>query len=214
VDAIPLTVATVHSLGELLSSPAAMTTRTERRRQQTHDILLDALHSTITESGLAATTVAEVAERADVAIGTFYNHFEGRDEAITELADRLGTEIRDIIDSLIEGVESMVEALDLLTIGFLDRLYGEPAWGRFMVEVGTTPAWPRKHLSLALSRLVAEGQRRGEFSDGDSYERGYLVGSVIRGVIDLHLDPERPRVSEEMLLPVVRAAAGAPLIAD
>jgi len=187
-----------------------MTTRAERRRQQTHDALLDAMRDTITEMGLSAATVAEVAERADVAIGTFYNHFDGRDDAISELADRLSREIEGIIESLIDGLGSMTKALDLIAGGLLDRLYGEPEWGRFMVEVGTTPAWPRQHLSAALARVVEEGQRRGEFAPGDSYQRGYLVGSIIRGVIDLHLDPMRPRVSSEMLIPVIRAAAGAP----
>lgn len=168
------------------------------------------MRDTITEMGLSAATVAEVAERTDVAIGTFYNHFDGRDDAISELADRLSREIEGIIESLIDGLGSMTKALDFIAGGFLDRLYGEPEWGRFMVEVGATPAWPRQHLSAALARVVEEGQRRGEFAPGDSYQRGYLVGSIIRGVIDLHLDPMRPRVSSEMLIPVIRAAAGAP----
>jgi AcrR family transcriptional regulator len=69
-----------------LSTSAA--NRHERRRQETADRILEAAATLFGERGVAATTVADICERADVARQTFFNHFETKQEVAQALARR------------------------------------------------------------------------------------------------------------------------------
>jgi AcrR family transcriptional regulator len=62
--------------------------RHERRRQETADRIVEAAATLFAERGVAATTVAEICERADVARQTFFNHFETKQDLAQELAQR------------------------------------------------------------------------------------------------------------------------------
>lgn len=60
------------------------------RRSTTRLRLYEAAAALVAEQGFAATTVEEIAERAGVAKGTVYYHFEGRDEFFEELLKHCG----------------------------------------------------------------------------------------------------------------------------
>lgn len=63
---------------------AGSETRTERRKRETHRRLLDAVLALIMAEGQPGLTTRSIANHADVAVGTFYNHFEDVDAAIDE----------------------------------------------------------------------------------------------------------------------------------
>ena len=59
--------------------------RNERRKARTRGALLAAGQRLFGEQGFDATTVAEIADAADVAIGSFYNYFDTKDELLAAL---------------------------------------------------------------------------------------------------------------------------------
>ena len=61
-------------------------TRRERRKLEVRGRILQAAVSLFDERGVAATTVAEICERADVANKTFFNHFPAKRDLLRELA--------------------------------------------------------------------------------------------------------------------------------
>ena len=65
--------------------------RRERKKQEVYDRLLEAAWRLFGEQGYDETTVAEIAEAADVAKGTFFNHFPTK-ESLAEalLSWRIG----------------------------------------------------------------------------------------------------------------------------
>jgi len=65
--------------------PPAPTLR-DRKRDRTHDDLARAAFALAKERGLDGFTVDEVAERADVSRRTFFNHFQSKEEAVSEVA--------------------------------------------------------------------------------------------------------------------------------
>ena len=69
-----------------LSTAAA--TRSERRRQETADRIAEAAAALFGERGVAATTVSDICERADVARQTFFNHFATKQDVAQEIARR------------------------------------------------------------------------------------------------------------------------------
>jgi AcrR family transcriptional regulator len=66
----------------------AATSRNERRRQETADRISEAAARLFAERGVAATTVSDICERADVARQTFFNHFATKQDVAQELARR------------------------------------------------------------------------------------------------------------------------------
>ena len=70
-------------------TPGESENRTERRRRETHESLLDATLRLLIDNGAAGFSVTDVVDLADVAGGTFYNHFGDRDEAIREVVSRI-----------------------------------------------------------------------------------------------------------------------------
>ena len=65
---------------------AAPTTRRERRKAEVRNRILEAASELFEVNGFHATTVAEIAERADVATKTFFNHFATKQAVVQELA--------------------------------------------------------------------------------------------------------------------------------
>jgi len=69
----------------LSTAPAS---RSERRRQETADRIAEAAAALFGERGVAATTVSDICERADVARQTFFNHFATKQDVAQEIARR------------------------------------------------------------------------------------------------------------------------------
>jgi AcrR family transcriptional regulator len=65
---------------------AGSETRRERRKREVHDRILEAATALFERQGFHTTTALEIAEAADVAEKTFYNHFPTKQHLMEELA--------------------------------------------------------------------------------------------------------------------------------
>ena len=70
------------------ATPDPAPSRRERRRREIHERILEAAVALFERKGFAATTALEIANSADVAEKTFYNHFPTKQHLIEELAER------------------------------------------------------------------------------------------------------------------------------
>src|SRR6267154_2418360 len=59
--------------------------RNQRRRQRTRDTILAAAELVFRRQGIDGTVVTDITEQADVAYGSFYNHFKSIDEVVAAL---------------------------------------------------------------------------------------------------------------------------------
>ncbi|HEY2485366.1 MAG TPA: helix-turn-helix domain-containing protein [Candidatus Binataceae bacterium] len=80
--------------GSGVSSRRSTLSRRDRRKLETRQALLDATHTLLASRNLDALSVDEIAMRADVAKGTFYNYFADKDALARELAARPGPDGR------------------------------------------------------------------------------------------------------------------------
>lgn len=80
-------------------------TRQQRSVGKTRRKLMSAAKSIMAEKGLSATTVDEIAERADVGRGSFYYHFDAKDDLIRHA-------IEDLLDELTEKMSERCADLD------------------------------------------------------------------------------------------------------
>lgn len=73
-------------------------TRRERRKQEVRARILEAAVELFDDQGFAATKVAEICERADIANKTFFNHFGSKQDLLREIA-------RDALDELLVDLD-------------------------------------------------------------------------------------------------------------
>lgn len=82
---------------------AVVPERRQRRWHKAHDRLYDAACELFVESGYLGTSVDEIAERADVARKTAFNHFPRKRDFIGEWGSRRRQRVRDALTPVIEG---------------------------------------------------------------------------------------------------------------
>lgn len=64
------------------SAPPKAPTRADRQRERTRRRLVDTARVLIAERGVAGLRIHEITDRADVALGSFYNHFATKEELV------------------------------------------------------------------------------------------------------------------------------------
>ena len=97
-------------------------TRRQRRRLEIELRLLDASRTLFIEKGYDETTVAEIAEAADVAYGTFFNYFPAKSDLLAAMGEREVAELSEQLSTLSRRPDRIDEALTLLFDGFAKRL--------------------------------------------------------------------------------------------
>ncbi|MGX5181597.1 TetR/AcrR family transcriptional regulator [Streptomyces avermitilis] len=89
--------------------PAPRRNRFERRRAETRQALVRAARQVLAESGGASASIHAIAERADVGLGSFYNHFAGKPDLFdAAVADAL-EEYAKAVDERLHGVDDPAE---------------------------------------------------------------------------------------------------------
>ncbi len=100
----------------------AGSTRRERRRLEVSSRVLDAAEALFIEKGFDETTVAEICEAADVAYGTFFNHYPAKSDLLLAMGARAVLDISEQLDTLSRRPVPIGDALTLLFEGFAERL--------------------------------------------------------------------------------------------
>lgn len=100
----------------------AGSTRRERRRLEVSNRVLDAAEALFIDKGFDETTVAEICEAADVAYGTFFNHYPTKPDLLIAMSARAVLDISEQLDALSRRPVPIGEALTLLFEGFAERL--------------------------------------------------------------------------------------------
>jgi len=89
--------------------------RFERRKQRTRQDILRAAEKVLADKGLFDAKIADIAEAADIGVGTVYLHFETK-EALTEaVVEDTVTRLKDTIDRARAQVDSVIEQVRVST---------------------------------------------------------------------------------------------------
>jgi AcrR family transcriptional regulator len=167
--------------------------RRARKRERTRAELVAAARSLIAERGVAGLRVSDVTERIDVALGSFYSHFECKDEiveavvadAVTDLADRIldvGGQLDDPAEAMSVGVRQLVALC-----------WSEPELARLLVRLEDAEARFEGLISPRAGRIMTRGAAAGRFSTGSPTLMLTLaiagVLATIRAVMDGRVGP-------------------------
>jgi len=144
------------------------TTRTERRRRHTHDVLLTAGYQIVGELGVAGWPISDVAERADVALGSFYNHFADRDDFVDALIHHyIFAEQRRMLTRFPIDAGDFAFRLSLQFCGLIDRAIDDPVYRAFVVAVGQVNDRRPQALSEEFLDRIDTARTNGEVACGD-----------------------------------------------
>jgi AcrR family transcriptional regulator len=125
--------------------------RAQRRALRTRQSILGAGQTLLADNEFGAVTVADITNLADVALGSFYNHFDSRDDMIetivTEAAmsqTRLSTDIVDSVGA--DGCGTLVG----FSVAWIHRAALDRQWARIVHHAIAVKRWPPgNRLSIA-----------------------------------------------------------------
>lgn len=135
-----------YNLGQRASSAAA-----------TRDRILDSAAELYRERGIAATTLAAVAERADVSRGTIVHHFGGRDGLLGAVIDEVVGLIRVPDERALEGVVGRDARIRRYAAAMLEFYERSQEWWTVVEPVMQTPVLQAREeaFMVALGRFQA-----------------------------------------------------------
>lgn len=147
--------------------------RRERRRLEVAQRIRQAAAELFAEKGYDATTVEEIAERADVAKATFFNHFGRKDALLHAISEDLLEQIRAAHGSPDTWAGSAVERLRRLFHTLASTAEQDPALYRTIVIENMRTFWDkgcrahteaefRKLTRGLVSRAVELGELNGD----------------------------------------------------
>jgi AcrR family transcriptional regulator len=166
--------------------------RLERRKLEVREKILAAAFDLFLGQGVAATTIEEICERADVANRTFFNHFATRQDMIRALAERRLVNLHDVV------FDRADEAIPARLVGVFDDIAAalaksDDTYRELIGEMLATSGYGVQrgfNLHDTFAELVKEGVARGEVSATHDAETlaDIIVGALSGGILNWTVD--------------------------
>jgi len=144
--------------------------RRERKKREVELRIREAALELFQEQGYAATTVEQIAERADVAKGTVFNYFPRKESLLAIVAEQSLVELYRAVgprERLIPGGEA---ALRRLFMHGAETALRDPEFSRTMMSESMRAFWERTEegrveveFRTLLEAIIAHAQERNEF---------------------------------------------------
>ncbi|MFI6571384.1 TetR/AcrR family transcriptional regulator [Nocardia fluminea] len=170
---------------------SATANRLERRKALTRSALIAAGQRFIAEGRLNA-PILEITQAADVGMGSFYNHFDSKEELFVAAVDSALESLGDYLDSLTTDLADPAEifAQSFRIVGRLFRL--QPDLSRVLINSGASLIESEHGLAPRAARDIAAATLAGRFVVEDTDLAMALVTGSLLGLGRLLLQqPDR-----------------------
>jgi AcrR family transcriptional regulator len=179
--------------------------RLERRKQRTRAALIEAAQ-TLIAAGKLNVPVLEITQAADVGMGSFYNHFQSKEElfdaAVEDVLDTHGA----VLDQLTASVDDPAEAF-ACSFRLTGRLFRRrPRESQILLAHGLALVSSDRGLAPRALRDITAGMRAGRFKVDDAPLALAVAAGALMGLGKLlQDDPERDdaaaadKVTEDVL---------------
>jgi AcrR family transcriptional regulator len=171
-----------------MAAPTTKPSRTDRRRAQTRARLIHAARELFAEQGVGATRLGEITERADVAAGSFYNHFADKDEILDAVMADVTEEQGVVVDRLTSELTDPAAVVALAHRHFVQLAASDPHIAQLMIRLDASHRLMTQALGPRALRDIKRGLDGGRFQFPSaeaavSMTGGALLGTM-RGVVD------------------------------
>jgi AcrR family transcriptional regulator len=178
--------------------PTATPSRSDRRRAETRARLLAAARELFAEKGVGATKTGEITERADVAAGSFYNHFTDKDEVVDTVMSEVAEEQGALVDARTKDLTDPAAVVAYAHAHFVRLAREDPNFGQLLIRLDASHRVMSKALGRRALRDIDSGLATGRFTFEPAPAAvlatgGALLGTM-RGVVDGLLGEDADRV--------------------
>ena len=108
--------------------------RNEGKRARTRSLLIDSAIALVAERGFLNTSVQELTRAAGLSNGTFYNHFDDREQLIREAAMSIAIVLAEDVAERVQHVETGLGRIIVSTDMFITKAAANPDWGKMLSE--------------------------------------------------------------------------------
>jgi TetR/AcrR family transcriptional regulator len=190
--------------------------RAQRRKARTESTILGAAETLFLERGFHGVTVEQVAEAADVAVGSIYVHFDSKEGLYLALLERAFEVERSYMEAALDSGSAPLQQLLLAGDAYLRFYFENPGYFRILVwphvdarpgdelpEAAQRLAERAEQQVVRLAEVLAACQKEGLVRDGDPYKVAKFMWGAWNGVIALNLRPDRLRLEDDELRAVI-----------
>jgi AcrR family transcriptional regulator len=161
--------------------------RGSRKRAKTRAILLDAARQVFAAQGFHNASIAQITQLADVGVGTFYLHFEDKEEIFkTLLEEGIGAIRKEVTDAIAQKPLEQLLPMALCTI--FQRAYAERELFQIALSDGgqvlhARVQSARNELAEGITGPLREAKARGLLEGYDiPLLARFIVGIVFNGI--------------------------------
>jgi AcrR family transcriptional regulator len=162
--------------------------RGARRRARTRAQLIDAGRTLFARQGIDATPINEITEQADVGFGSFYNHFESKDDIVAAVLREAIESQAVAVEALTSGVEDPAEVVAIAHRYFIRRARRDPDWGWLLLRFDLSHRVAFAALEPFAMHDLQRGLSSGRFSVADPTVALHGTGGALLAVMRLVLD--------------------------
>jgi AcrR family transcriptional regulator len=190
--------------------PEIVESRRDRKRNRTRLELVGSARSLIAEHGVAALRVSDVTERSDVALGSFYSHFETKDEIVEAVVSEAVTALADAIGDMGDHLADPAEAMSIGARRLIELCRTDPELARVLIKLPDAEARFRELLWPRAFRIMQRGAGSSRFRIHDpSLMLSIAIAGVlatIRAIVEQRAGPDAAGECAAGLLQMVGVA--------
>lgn len=154
--------------------------RPDRRRERTREALLEAGRMLLARRDVEALSVDEIVAAADVAKGSFYNHFHDKDAFAREIGAGVRGEAEDAVEAANAGVEDPAARLARALCVFIRYAIEHRDSAQVLWRLNSGATIAAAPANRGLREEVVRARRRGEFTSLDVESAVLMImGTVI-----------------------------------
>jgi AcrR family transcriptional regulator len=172
----------------------------DRLREATTREILDAAETVLAEQGIASASMASIAQKAGVSVGTLYNYFKDKDQLLATILSVRRGEFAAHLDVVAKEqekaafgphLEALVRAVFILFDQYSKFL-------RIVIEHSGTEKKRKLWLLDRVTPVMAKGAAEGRFDQASVATFAALVAGAIGGALQLRLEQPEGAASIEV----------------
>lgn len=165
-----------------------------RRKTATRAKLIAAAKALIARQGVEATRIREITNEAGVGFGSFYNHFENKDELVEVVLAEMVSSHASTVAAVISQLDDPAEVISAANRLFVRRARSDPEWAWLLLRLDLSHDLVMKALgpyALAdLRKAIAAGRMHVPDVDIALRAQGGALIAVMRAVVDGDAPPD------------------------
>lgn len=171
--------------------------RIARKRVIARGALIDAARTIIADKGIEAMTIRDVTDAADMGFGSFYTHFQTKEDLLEAVIEDTLVADADFVDDVIAKIDDAAEAQGKAWLYLLEKAVEDPVWGWFVVRTPMALQRLMQLFRLRMERDLSAGKRRGDFDIPDLAAAEALIGGSLFALVSARLSGDLTKAQSQ-----------------